>query len=165
MKTRVRALGHPVHPMVIVFPLALLLTATVFDLIALGRDDGAFDEAGYWNIAAGIIGAVVAALTGLLDWTAIPAGTRAKRIGLLHAAANTVVLLLFVISWLTRIDNTNHAASAGSLVVQVLAVLISGVAAWFGGELVDRLGVGVDDDAHPDASSSLARRQGRAGRL
>jgi uncharacterized membrane protein len=143
--------------MVIVFPLALFVTATVFDLIAAGSDNAAFDEVGYWNIAAGIIGAVVAALTGLLDWTGIPAGTRAKRIGLLHGGANSVVLVLFVISWLTRVGNTAHQASAGAVILQVLAVLIGGVAAWLGGELVDRLGIGVDDDAHPDASSSLAR--------
>ena len=43
------------------------------------------------------------------------------------------------------------------VIVQVLAVLIGGVAAWFGSELVDRLGIGVDQDAHPDAPSSLAR--------
>jgi uncharacterized membrane protein len=143
--------------MVIVFPLALFVTATVFDLIAVGSDNAAFDEVGYWNIAAGIIGAVVAALTGLLDWTGIPAGTRAKRIGLLHGGANSVVLVLFLISWLTRVDNTAHQASAGAVIIQVLAVLIGGVAAWLGGELVDRLGIGVDDDAHADASSSLAR--------
>jgi len=143
--------------MLIVFPLALFVTATIFDLIALGSDNAAFDHVGYWNIAAGIIGAVLAALTGLIDWTAIPAGTRAKRIGLLHGGANSVVLLLFVISWLTRTDNTDHAASTGALVIEVVAVLIAGVAAWLGGELVDRLGIGVDDNANPDASSSLAR--------
>jgi uncharacterized membrane protein len=143
--------------MVIVFPLALFVTATIFDLIALGSDNAAFDEVGYWNIAAGIVGAVVAALTGLLDWTGIPGGTRAKRIGLLHGGANSVVLVLFVISWLTRVDNNAHAASAGLVIVQVLAVLISSFAAWLGGELVDRLGIGVDQDAHADAPSSLSR--------
>jgi len=142
--------------MVIVFPLALFVTATVFDLIALGSDNPAFDEVGYWNIAAGIIGAVVAALTGLIDWTGIPGGTRAKRIGLLHGGTNGVVLVLFVISWLTRVDNTAHAASTGMVIVQVLGVLLGSVAAWFGGELVDRLGIGVDQDAHADAPSSLA---------
>jgi uncharacterized membrane protein len=142
--------------MVIVFPLGLFVTGTVFDAIALFSDNAVFDQVGYWNILAGIIGAVVAAVTGLLDWTAIPAATRAKRIGLLHGAANSVVLLLFLVSWLVRMDNVDHRAAIGSVVVEVLAVAISGVAAWFGGELVDRLGIGVDDDAHPNASSSLA---------
>jgi uncharacterized membrane protein len=148
--------------MVIVFPLGLFVTGTLFDVIARFSDNAVFDQVGYWNIVAGIVGAVVAAVTGLLDWTAIPAGTRAKRIGLLHGAANSVVLLLFLASWLVRMDNVDHRAAAGSVVVEVLAVAISGVAAWFGGELVDRLGIGVDDDAHPDASSSLTSRPAAA---
>jgi uncharacterized membrane protein len=143
--------------MLIVFPLGLFVTGTVFDLIALVSDNAAFDQVGYWNIAAGMIGAVLAAVTGLLDWTSIPANTRAKRIGLLHGAANSLVLVLFLISWLVRIDNADHRAGAGPFAAEVVAVAIAAVAAWFGGELVDRLGVGVDDEAHPDASNSLTR--------
>jgi uncharacterized membrane protein len=157
MRSRVRALGHPVHPMLIVFPLGLFVTATVFDLIQLLTGDRTFGEVGYWNIAAGMIGAVVAAVTGLLDWTGIPAGTRAKRIGLLHGAGNAVVLVLFLVSWLARTDNTDHVAGGGLFAVEVVAIGISGAAAWLGGELVDRLGIGVDEHAHPDASSSLTR--------
>jgi uncharacterized membrane protein len=165
MKTRVRALGHPVHPMLIVFPLGLFVTAVVFDLVQLISDDNTFGQVGYWNIAAGLIGAVFAAVTGLVDWTAIPAGTRAKRVGRLHAGGNTVVLLLFLISWLVRMNNTDHVAGGGVFTLEVIALLVSGVAAWLGGELVDRLGIGVDDNANPDAPSSLAgsARRGTAG--
>jgi uncharacterized membrane protein len=156
VESRVRALGHPVHPMLIVFPLGLLVTAVVFDLLHLVGDNEVFGQVGYWNIVAGIIGGVLAAATGLADWTGIPRGTRAKRIGLLHGAANTLVLLLFVLVWILRSDNPDHAVSGGLFAVEVLAVAISGAAAWLGGELVDRLGIGVHDDAHPDAPSSLA---------
>jgi len=158
MRSRARALGHPIHPMLVVFPLGLFVTATVFDLVELLSGDQTFGQVGYWNIAAGIIGAVLAAVTGLIDWTAVPAGTRAKRLGLLHAAANTVVLLLFLTSWLARMDNTEHVAGGGWFAVEVVAVAIGGVAAWMGGELVDRLGIGVDENAHPDAPSSLGGR-------
>ena len=157
MESRVRALGHPVHPMLIVFPLGLLVTAVVFDLLHLVSDNEVFGQVGYWNIAAGIIGALLAAATGVADWTKIPADTRAKRVGLMHGAANTVVLLLFVLVWILRSDNPAHTVSGGLFAVEVVAIAISGVAAWLGGELVDRLGIGVHDDAHPDAPSSLAR--------
>lgn len=155
MQTRVRALGHPVHPMVIVFPLGLFVTGTIFDLVHLITDDDVFAQVGFWTIAAGLIGAVVATLTGLLDWTSIPAGTRAKRIGLVHGVANTAVLLLFLLAWLLRLDHVAHRPGAGPFTAEVIGLAISGVAAWLGGELVDRLGIGVDDDAHPDASNSL----------
>lgn len=158
MRSRARALGHPVHPMLVVFPLGLFVTATIFDLVQLITGDNTFGQVGYWNIAAGMIGAVLAAVAGLLDWTAIPAGTRAKRIGLLHGAGNTVVLVLFLVSWLARINNTDHVAGGGLFALEVVAIGIGGVAAWMGGELVDRLGIGVDEHAHPDASSSLTGR-------
>jgi uncharacterized membrane protein len=162
MQSRVRALGHPVHPMLIVFPLGLFVTAVVFDLVELITDDNIFGQVAYWNILAGMIGAVLAALTGLLDWTAIPANTRAKRIGLLHGTANAVVLVLFLVTWLIRTNNTDHVAGGGLFVLELIALAIGGVAGWMGGELVDRLGIGVDDNAHPDAPSSLTGASGRA---
>jgi uncharacterized membrane protein len=143
--------------MLIVFPLGLFVTATIFDLIALAGGNAVFGQVGFWDIAAGMIGAVLAAATGLLDWTSVPAGTRAKRIGMLHGGANAIVLVLFFISWLIRLDNTDHGISAGTFVLQVIAVAVGGVAAWLGGELVERLGIGVHREARPDAPSSLAR--------
>jgi uncharacterized membrane protein len=165
MQSRVRALGHPVHPMLIVFPLGLFITAVIFDLIQLITDNATFGQVGYWNIAAGMIGAVLAAVFGLLDWTAVPSGTRAKRIGLWHGASNTVVLLLFLVSWLLRMNNTDHVAGGGPFTLEVIAIAVSGMAAWMGGELVDRLGIGVDDDANPDAPSSLGRTGAAPGSL
>ncbi|MFC0527407.1 DUF2231 domain-containing protein [Phytohabitans kaempferiae] len=155
MKTRVRVLGHPVHPMLVVFPLGLFVTGTIFDLIHLFSDNGVFAEVGFWMISAGIIGAVLAALTGFADFTSIPSGTRAKRVGRVHGLLNAAVLVLFVIAWLIRVGNTNHAAGGGAFALEVIAVALGGTAAWFGGELVDRLGIGVHERAHPDAPSSL----------
>src|SRR5438874_9303279 len=97
-------LGHPVHQMLIVFPLGLLATAVVFDLIYLLGGGAMMAIVSYWMIAAGIIGGLIAAPFGWLDWFAIPAGTRAKSIGLWHGAGNVVVLLLFVASWFVRHD-------------------------------------------------------------
>jgi uncharacterized membrane protein len=148
--------------MLIVFPLGLFVTAVIFDLVQVITDDNTFGQVAYWNILAGMIGAVFAAVTGLLDWTAIPTGTRAKRIGLLHGVANAVVLLLFLVSWLLRMDNTDHVAGAGPFTLEIIALVIGGAAGWLGGELVDRLGIGVDEDAHPDAPSSLTGRGGTA---
>jgi uncharacterized membrane protein len=155
MESKVKVAGHPVHPMLIVFPLGLLATAVIFDVISLSTSDGKWSSMAWYMIAAGVIGGLLAAVFGLIDWLAIPSNTRAKSIGLLHGALNVLVVLLFIGSWLLRRPDP---ATPGSfaLTLSFAAVVIAVVAGWFGGELVDRLGVGVDDGAHLNAPSSLS---------
>ena len=160
MEARAKILGHPIHQMLIVFPLGLLATSFFFDIAFLIRKGPGAEIAAFWMIGAGIIGGLAAALFGLIDWLAIPAGTRAKSIGLLHGVGNVVVVALFAGSWLLR--RPAHATPP------MLAIILSGVAVclalvtgWLGGELVDRLGVGVDDGAHLDAPSSLSGKPAR----
>ena len=92
MESKAKLLGHPIHPMLIVFPLGLLSMAVIFDLIALSTANGYWAGIAYYLIAAGVIGGLVAALFGLIDWLAIPGGTRAKSIGLWHGLGNVVAL-------------------------------------------------------------------------
>ena len=108
-------------------------------------------------IAAGVIGGLAAAVFGLVDWLAVPRATRAWRIGALHGGGNVVVVLLFALSWLARRGDPAHPGS-GAFVLSLAGVLLALVTGWLGGELVDRLGVGVDDGAHLDAPSSLGHR-------
>jgi uncharacterized membrane protein len=139
--------------MLIVFPLGLLATAVVFDLIDLATGTGAFTVAAYWMTAAGVIGAIAAAPFGFIDWLHIPAGSRAKRVGALHGGGNVVVTVLFATSWLLREPESD--LSVWSLALSLSGAALSLVTAWLGGELVSRLGVGVYDDAGLDAPSSL----------
>ena len=78
MESKAKLLGHPIHPMLVVFPLGLLATAVIFDAIALARENGAWSGMAFYLIAAGVIGGLVAAVFGLIDWLAIPSGTRAR---------------------------------------------------------------------------------------
>src|SRR4051812_9167537 len=114
MRSRVRLFGHPVHQMLVVFPLGLLATAVVFDLIYLATDNQTMAAVSYWMMAAGIVGALVAAPFGTIDWLGIPKGTRAKRIGAMHGGGNLLVALLFIVSWLTR--DTSYAPTIGNMV-------------------------------------------------
>jgi uncharacterized membrane protein len=156
MQSRVRSMGHPVHPMLVVFPLGLFTTAVVFDLVHLLSGNDTFAQVGFWNITAGLVGVLLAAPIGLLDWMAIPAGTRAKRVGAYHGLGNTIVTVIFLLCWLVRIGRDEHAAGGGLFVLEVLALALAMVAGWLGGELVNRLAIGVDSEAHPDAPSSLS---------
>jgi uncharacterized membrane protein len=154
MRSRARVLGHSIHPVLIVFPLGLFAAAIIFDIIYLISDRPGFTTAAGYAIGTGIVGGLVAAVFGLVDWVGIPPGTRAKRVGLVHGIGNVAVVLLFTISWFIRLPNS-WQPNAAALIFSFLGIALAGVTAWLGGELVERLGVSVDDDAGLDASSSL----------
>jgi uncharacterized membrane protein len=154
MESKAKLLGHPIHPMLIVFPMGLLATAVVIDFIYFVGDSLIFAEVSYYLVIAGLIGGAVAAPFGFIDWRAIPRNTRAKRVGALHGIGNVVVMLLFLASTLLRSDLPT-APPALAYVCSFAGAAIALVTAWLGGELVDRLGIGVSDSAHVDAPSSL----------
>ncbi len=156
MESKAKIAGHAVHPMLIVLPLGLLATAVVFDIIRAVTDQTDFAVASFYMVAAGIIGGLLAALFGLIDWLAIPAGTRAKRIGALHGIGNVVVVALFAVSWLLRRGEDGHVPTSLAFWLGVVAAVLALGTAWAGGELVERLGVGVDEGANLDAPSSLS---------
>ena len=161
MESRMKLLGHPIHPMLIVLPLGLFICAVVFDALYVWRGSPIFAGVGFWNIAGGVLGGLLAAVFGFLDWLAIPNGTRAKRIGLLHGATNVVVVLTFAFVWLMRRNAIDLAPSTMVFGLEVAALALGTVGGWLGGELVDRLAVGVDDGAHLNAPSSLSGRPAR----
>jgi len=160
-----KLLGHPIHPMLIVIPLGLFIMAVIFDVLYILTQNSTFALVAFYDIAAGIIGGLVAAVFGLLDWLAIPAHTRAKRIGLLHGVGNVVVIIFFTISWLMRIDDPIRLPTATAFLLALLGIGISGLTGWLGGELVDRMGVGVDADANLDAPSSLSGKPAKPSHL
>lgn len=155
MKAGARLFGHPIHQMLIVFPLGLLATSVVFDIIHLATGSPMWSEVSFWMIAAGVIGGLIAAVFGLIDWFAIPSGTRAKAIGMWHGIGNVVVLALFAASWALRAAAVMRLTSA-EFVLSLIGVCLALVTGWLGGELVDRLGVGVDQGANVNAPSSLS---------
>ncbi len=155
MQSRAKIAGHAIHPMLVVFPLGLLATSFVFDIIRLAGGSPGFGVASFYMIAAGVIGGLAAAVFGFADWLAIPVHTRARWVGAVHGVGNVVVTGLFILSWIVRIRDPAHPA-IGAFVLSLIGVLLALVTGWLGGELVERLGVGVDSGAHLDAPSSLS---------
>ena len=155
MESRIKILGHPLHPILIVLPLGLLSMAVIFDIVQLLTRNNSFSIAAYWNIVAGVITGLLAAVAGLRDWIAIPGGTRAKSVGALHGVGNVIVVGLFALSFILRVPNSAYAPDLAPFLLGVVAILIALGTAWFGGELVFRLRVAVDDDANLNAGSSL----------
>jgi len=156
MESKVKLFGHPIHPMLIVLPLGLLSAAVVFDIVYLVTGDDVFSSVAFWNIAAGVVGGLGAAVFGAWDWFHIPSDTRAKRIGLLHGGGNVVVVALFSISWILRLGQDGNEPGVVAYALSFGGLALAAVTGWLGGELVDRLGVGVDSGANLDAPNSLS---------
>ncbi len=156
MESKAKALGHPIHPMMIVFPVGLFVMAVVCDIIYLITKSTIFSVVSFIDIAGGVIGGLLAAIFGFRDWLAIPHGTRAKSIATTHGIGNVIVVLLFAISWLIRNANSTVFPPTLALIFSFAGVIVAGFTAWLGGELVDRLGVGVDQGANLNAPSSLS---------
>jgi uncharacterized membrane protein len=150
-----KLLGHYIHPMLIVFPLGLFVTAIVFDIIRMATGNPVFSTVAYWMIAAGIVGGLLAAVFGFLDWRELNGGSRAHRLGMWHGLGNVLVVTLFALSWFVRRPDPSDPSTL-AIVLSLLGGGVGLVTSWLGGELVERLGIGVDEGAHPNAPSSLS---------
>ncbi len=159
MNRPVKILGHPVHPMMIVFPLGLLATGVIFDLIAKFTGNQGLYGVSYWMIAAGIVGGLLAAIFGFADWTTIHSDTRAKRIGAYHGLGNLTIVILFAISWWIRSSDPNRVPNGIAFTLSLLGGLLALVTAWLGGEMVYRLGMAVEQGANENAPNSLTSKQ------
>jgi uncharacterized membrane protein len=157
MKARIRVAKHALHPMLVVFPLGLLATSVAWDICRLATHNPSWGVVGFWTIVAGVIGGLLAAVPGFIDWLAIPNDTRAKSVGTIHMILNLVVVGLFVVSLIARSQASGGYAFAGfgHMVWGWLGVGIALASAWLGGELVETLGISVHEGANANAPSSL----------
>lgn len=140
--------GHPLHPMLIPLPIGAWITSLVFDIASYTAGEAeVFVKASFWLIAVGIVGALAAAVFGLMDLVTIPRGTKAFTTGLTHMVLNLVVVGLFVVGFAIRrgqLDETPVAT--GPLVLSIVAIALLGISGWLGGHLAYRYGIRVADE-------------------
>jgi uncharacterized membrane protein len=141
--------GHPFHPILVTIPIGAWVVSLIFDLVSNGAGEPEiFVKGAFWLVGIGILGAVVAALFGLMDLLAIPRGTPAFRTGLLHMTLNLITVVLFAISFALRRDHLDDPDSTvAAVVISIVALAILGVSGWLGGKLAYRYGVRVVDEA------------------
>ena len=136
MESRLRVAGQGVQPILVMFPLGLFAMAVIFDVADLLGGPGILGALAYWNVVAGLIGGVLAALAGAIDLIFV-SRPEAKRIGVLRVLLNMAVLILFAVVLMIRIGMHDRQAGVGLLLVELLALAIAGFGAWFGGELTN----------------------------
>lgn len=139
--------GHPFHPILVTIPIGTWVASVIFDVASmLSRSGAVFAEGAYWLVAIGIIGALLAALFGVMDLLAIPRGTKAFRTALTHMILNLVVVAVFVIDFIVRAAIGYHAPTTAGLALSVVGLVVLVVSGWLGGKLAYRYGVRVADE-------------------
>jgi uncharacterized membrane protein len=166
MRTPASIKGHPLHPMIIVFPVGLLIFSLISDFISIYSENGdVWAATAFYTMAGGFIGALVAAVPGLIDLLSLR-NRHVKNIALTHMTLNLIVVALYAINLWLRYRGT--ANTELPMWLSVAAVVILAASGWLGAEMVHRHGVGVEvtdpaeiyDEEHAaEAGSSIPRGQ------
>jgi uncharacterized membrane protein len=142
MRTPASVAGHPLHTMLIVFPVGLLIFSLICDLCSLGSANPAtWATVALYRMVGGFIGALVAAVPGLIDLLSLT-DPQIKKIAIIHMSINLAVVALFAVNIWLRLGGAGNTGTP--LILSVIAIAILAVSGWLGGEMVHRHGVGVD---------------------
>src|SRR3954447_15735094 len=142
--------GHPFHPILVTVPIGAWICALVFDVFSHVVDQPGFLTRGAeWLIGIGILGALAAALVGLLDLLVIPRGTTAFRTGLVHMTLNLLITVAYVVNFLWRQGDfaDGGRVGGGQLTLALISVAALGVSGFLGGKLAYHYGVRVAGEA------------------
>ena len=154
MKPQSESLGrvrHPLHAAAAHFPMALLAISSLWDLLGMWQGDAAWWKFAFWSIAAGLLFAIAALITGIIDFIKIPQGEAAEKTAMRHMAFMIAAVFLYVGSFMVRY---REPVVTGQLQIAALALSAVGlilliIGGWHGGELVYRFGIGRSDPPSP----------------
>jgi uncharacterized membrane protein len=133
--------GHPLHPMLVVAPAALLPFGLILDAMHKATDNDDYANAAYYSLVGGLVGGAAAAVAGAMDYLTIERGTDVKRTANLHAMLNSGAIAATVANVAMR--RTGYKHTGGSLALSAVAALGVIVSGWFGGRLVYEQGMRV----------------------
>lgn len=144
MRSKAILFKHPVHPMLIPFPLAFLTSALVCDAVGWLRDDPSWWTTGGRLALAGIATGALAAVPGLIDYFfTVPPNSSAKARATKHMLVNLTALALFAIAWWMR-GGSAHPPLVAGLVLEAIGMALLGAGGYMGGTLVTRNMIGID---------------------
>lgn len=157
MRTPASVARHPIHPMLVPIPIGLWVFSLICDLIyRFGSGDTVWFTVATYDMIAGIIGALAAAVFGFVDLLSLPAGP--KRTALVHMSINLLIVVLYVVNAWLRITPGEYTDTP--VILSIIAISLLLVSGWLGGHLVYVHKVAVNTDE--TATGAAARPQDRA---
>jgi uncharacterized membrane protein len=139
--------GHPLHPTLVTIPIGAWTASLIFDVVALlGSDDAPFLIGAQWLVGIGILGALAAALFGLMDFMTLTGGTPAHRTALMHMALNLTAVALFAVSFFLRLGADKQDFLLFPFILSLVGYAIVGASGYLGGKLAYHYGVRVADE-------------------
>ncbi len=150
-ESSVKFAGHPLHPAMVSFPLALTAMALIFDVLGLVTKRSHWRREARHALLAGTIGGLLAALAGMMDWLSLPVDRPAKSYGLIHGLGNLLLLGINAANISSRRSSrpASPARRAGEIGLSVAANTLALVTGWLGGELAYRFHVGAEPPSRP----------------
>ncbi|MDP9229879.1 MAG: Rieske 2Fe-2S domain-containing protein [Bacteroidota bacterium] len=143
MRSKLHLKGHPLHPILVAFPIAFFIGTLLFDILGWLKNKDAYWQTGMYLEVTGIISALLAAVPGIIDYFFIvPPRSSGKKRAMQHGILNISLLIIFIIVWFYR--QNDSASSYIILIAETIGVILLGVSGWLGGTLVHRNQIGID---------------------
>lgn len=145
--SRAKIFGHPIHSMLVVFPIGLYITSFIFDLVYLSNGASLWFRMAYWTMLVGWVGNLAAAIPGFLDYLTLPPRTEARQVATYHMGIGVTLAILYFANLLLRDWGiiAENQKPWGGVILNLVGVLLIGLQGWLGGELVYRHGVGIEE--------------------
>ena len=161
MHSKVKLAGHPIHPMLVAYPIVLYTATLVCYIVYSSNHDVFWFRVAYVANISGVIMAVVAALPGLIDWLNIPSDSRAKKKGFFHLVCNVIALILFALCFFLQKDKWNESQPTIGLSIPLTAggFLLTSIAGFLGWTLLQKHHVGIDSFTEDEKKLEITEKQ------
>ncbi len=149
MRSKAKVGGHPIHPMLVPVPIGLFVGALAADAAYQFTANVFFYDLAWWAMAGGIVGALAAAIPGLIDYLTVARLSRARAIATSHLIINLTVVGLYLVNCYVRYGHGALTGTAWGLAfsLEVVSIALLSVSGWLGGEMVYRFGIGIEREA------------------
>ncbi|MFD2445479.1 DUF2231 domain-containing protein [Bacillus sp. CGMCC 1.16607] len=143
-RSKLRFFGHPVHPVITHFPMALLPVSFLGDLLGVWKDTSFWWSFSFYNLAIGLVFSIPALITGMIDFITIPQKGNVERVALRHMTVMIAAILMYMVSFYIRIgiEIPSGWRLISSVTLSFIGTIFLLIGGWFGGQLVYRHAAG-----------------------